>query len=79
MPTQTTKTDTNVELEADDAYVVPIAHLAVPRSLVNIGFWGGLTAAAVVGAIELPVAAAIGVGVVVARHVTGSSGGDTTE
>ncbi|MGZ4681470.1 MAG: hypothetical protein ACXWBN_00405 [Acidimicrobiales bacterium] len=78
MPAKTTNTRVDVEAGADDAYVLPITHVKVPRALVNIGFWGGLAAAAVVGAVELPVAVAIGAGVLVARHATGRSGDGAT-
>ena len=35
---------------------------------VDVGFWGALVGAAALGAIELPLAALIGAGVLVARH-----------
>jgi len=42
---------------------------AAARRPDTVAYWGGLAALAVVGAIELPVAAAIGVGVAVASGV----------
>jgi len=49
-------------------FVVPVLHVSVPESVVNAGFWGALVGAAALGAVELPLAALIGAGVVVARH-----------
>ena len=51
-----------------DSFVLPVVHLQVPEVAVNLGFWGALVAAAAVGAVELPLAALIGAGVLVARH-----------
>ncbi len=51
-----------------DAFVIPIVHINVPEAVVNIGFWGALAGAAALGAVELPLAALIGAGVLVARH-----------
>jgi hypothetical protein len=50
------------------AYVMPIVHITVPEAAVNVGFWAALGGAAVLGAVELPLAALIGAGVLVARH-----------
>ncbi len=49
-------------------FVVPVVHVHVPESVVNVGFWGALAGAAALGAIDPPLAALIGVGVLVARH-----------
>ncbi len=51
-------------------YVLPIVHLHVPEPAVNVGFWGALVATAALGVVDLPLAALIGAGVVVARHRT---------
>jgi len=48
--------------------VVPIVHVSLPESAVTAGFWAALGTAAVVGIVDLPLAALIGAGVVVARH-----------
>ena len=68
-PTDSTDTDT----ADDEAYALPVVHVRIPRTLVNVGFWGSLAAAAVAGVIEAPVAIAIGAAVVVARHATSGS------
>jgi hypothetical protein len=49
-------------------YVMPIVHVTVPEAPINLGFWAALGGAAVLGAVELPLAALIGVGVIIARH-----------
>jgi hypothetical protein len=49
-------------------YVVPVIHTHLPEPVVNVGFYGGLVAAAVVGAVDLPLALLVGVGVAIARH-----------
>ena len=41
---------------------------ACPAKVVDVGFWGGLTGAAVLGAIDPPLAILVGAGVVIARH-----------
>jgi len=51
-----------------DSYVVPVLHARLPAQAVELGFWAGLAGAALMGAIDLPLALAVGVGVVVARH-----------
>ena len=51
-----------------DAFVIPVVHVSVPEAMVNVGFWGALVGAAALGAVELPLAALIGAGVLVARH-----------
>jgi hypothetical protein len=52
----------------EDSYVVPLVHTRLPARAVEIGFWGGLAGAAVLGAIDLPLAIALGAGVLIARH-----------
>jgi hypothetical protein len=49
-------------------YVVPVAHFHVSERVVDAGFWGALIGASVLGVVELPLAALIGAGVLVARH-----------
>jgi hypothetical protein len=56
-----------------DGYVLPLVGVRLPSTLVNVGFWGGLAGVAVVGVVELPVAAVIGAGVLVARHQSNKS------
>jgi len=60
--------DSTIGSKGQGAFVMPIVHLSVPEVVVNIGFWGALAGAAAIGAIELPLAALIGAGVLVARH-----------
>ncbi len=50
------------------AYVVPVLHLSLPESAVNIGFWSVLVGSVAFGGVDLPLAALIGAGVLVARH-----------
>lgn len=49
-------------------YRVPVVGAAVPARLVETGFWGGLLGAAVLGAVDPPLALLIGAGVAIARH-----------
>lgn len=49
-------------------YVVPVIHIHLPESAVRVGFYGGLAAAVAAGAVDLPLALLVGVGVVIARH-----------
>jgi hypothetical protein len=70
-----TRTRTPVEAEpvaadspSDPAYRLPMVGVRIPEVTVNRAFWVGLAGAAVLGAIDLPVAAVVGAGVVVARH-----------
>ncbi|HWS46389.1 MAG TPA: hypothetical protein VN636_11045 [Acidimicrobiia bacterium] len=55
-----------------DRYELPVVHVQLPARAVNIGFWAVLGASTLVGAIEIPVAAAVGAGVVIARHRRGA-------
>lgn len=61
---------------AGDVYVLPVVHTQVPGRLVNVGFWGGLTGAVLIGAVDLPLGVLVGAGVVVARHRTRRADGD---
>ena len=49
-------------------YQLPVVGVRVPAQLVDVGFWGGLTGAALLGAIDPPLAILVGAGVVIARH-----------
>ena len=53
---------------ADGSYELPVVHTHVPARAVEFGFWGGLAGAALLGAIDPPLALLVGAGVVVARH-----------
>lgn len=53
---------------AGPSYRVPLVGAAVPARLVETGFWGGLVGAAMLGAIDPPLALLVGTGVAVARH-----------
>jgi hypothetical protein len=53
---------------ARGGYVVPLVHTRIPAPVVQIGFWGGLVGTVAFGVIDPPLAALLGVGVVVARH-----------
>jgi hypothetical protein len=48
--------------------VVPWVHVSLPESAVNTMFWASLAGAAIFGAVDPPLAALIGAGVVVSRH-----------
>ncbi|HXZ62967.1 MAG TPA: hypothetical protein VEG62_09505 [Acidimicrobiales bacterium] len=50
------------------AYVVPMVHVSLPESAVNIGFWSVLVGSVVLGAVDFPLAALIGAGVLIAKH-----------
>lgn len=50
------------------AYVVPMVHVSLSESAVNIGFWSVLVGSVVLGAVDFPLAALIGAGVLIARH-----------
>ncbi len=68
--TETTTDGTDGTDGSADVYVLPVVHTKVPGRLVNVGFWGGLTGAVLVGAVDLPLGVLVGAGVVVARHRT---------
>jgi hypothetical protein len=51
-----------------EEYVVPVVHTHVPPRVVETGFWGGLAGAALLGAIDPPLALLVGAGVIIARH-----------
>lgn len=55
-----------------DGYVVPVLGARLPEGAVDTTFWLGLAGAAALGAIELPVAVALGAGMVIARHRRGT-------
>jgi hypothetical protein len=70
---RTAKADTNSATDSgdhatSDGYVVPLVGVRVPGVVVNVGFWGGLAGAALLGTVDLPFAALLGAGVVIARH-----------
>lgn len=52
----------------DGSYVVPVVHTHVPARAVEWGFWGALSGAVLLGAVDPPLALLVGAGVVVARH-----------
>lgn len=52
-------------------YELPLVHMRVPKPLGEAALWVGIAGAVVVGAVELPVAALVAAGVVVARHGDG--------
>jgi hypothetical protein len=49
-------------------YIVPVLRIHLAEPVVKLGFYGGLAAAVVVGALDLPLAVLAGVGVAIARH-----------
>jgi len=67
-PARRTRSAPTASSNGHGAYVMPIVHITVPEAAVNVGFWAALGGAVVLGAIELPLAALIGAGVLVARH-----------
>jgi hypothetical protein len=64
--------------EDSGGYQLPVIHLQLPEGVVNMTFWGALVASAALGAIDPPIAALIGLGVVVARHRRSNSTAPTT-
>jgi len=65
---QVTKLQTSADGNTPGGYVVPLVHIHLPESAVKVGFYGGLAAAVAAGAVDLPLALLVGVGVVIARH-----------
>ena len=53
---------------ADNSYELPVVHVHVPARAVEVGFWATLAGAALLGAVDPPLALLVGAGVVVARH-----------
>lgn len=49
-------------------YVVPLVHLHLRESVVKVAFYGGLAAAVAAGAVDLPLALLVGLGVAIVRH-----------
>ena len=66
MPTATTP-ETEIPT-ADGSYELPVVHTHIPARAVELGFWGGLTGAALLGSVDPPLALLVGAAVVVARH-----------
>jgi hypothetical protein len=62
------KPQTAAGTDGQDVYVMPIVHVTLPENAVNAGFWAVLIGAAALGAVDPPLAALIGAGVVIARH-----------
>jgi hypothetical protein len=54
--------------DGHDAFVMPIVHVSLPESAVTLGFWTVLVGSVALGAVDLPLAALIGTGVLIARH-----------
>ena len=51
-----------------DGYTLPVVGLRLPASMVHAGFAWGLAGAVLLGAVDLPVAALVAAGVLIARH-----------
>jgi hypothetical protein len=49
-------------------YVLPVVHVSLPETAVNVGFWSALATSAALGVVDPPLAALIGAGVLIARH-----------
>jgi len=62
------KSETAAGSDGQNVYVTPIVHVTLPENAVNAGFWVVLVGAAALGAVDLPLAALIGAGVLIARH-----------
>jgi hypothetical protein len=48
--------------------VVPLVHVHLPEPTVTRAFFGGLAAAVVLGAVDLPVGVLVGLGMAIARR-----------
>lgn len=62
------KPETVASTDGHNVYVMPIVHVTLPENAVNAGFSAVLVGAAALGAIDLPLAALIGTGLLIARH-----------
>jgi hypothetical protein len=56
------------DLDSSGSYKLPVLGVTLPRGLVEKGFWGALVGSAVLGAVDPPLAALVGAGVIIARH-----------
>jgi hypothetical protein len=54
--------------DGHDAFMMPIVHVSLPEPAVTLGFWTVLVGSVALGAVDLPLAALIGTGVLIARH-----------
>lgn len=52
----------------NESYQLPVVGTTLPAGLVEKGFWGALVGSAVLGAVDPPLAALVGAGVLIARH-----------
>ncbi|MDA8285256.1 MAG: hypothetical protein M0Z42_18590 [Actinomycetota bacterium] len=55
----------------EGSYRIPVVGATVPSGMIEKGFWGALVGSALLGAVELPLAALVGAGVVITRHGRG--------
>lgn len=58
-------------LDGNGGYQLPVLGTRLPAGLVEKGFWGALVGSAILGAVDPPLAALVGAGVLVARHRRG--------
>lgn len=47
---------------------MPLLHVSLPEPAVDVGFVGVLAASVALGVVDLPLAALIGTGVLIAKH-----------
>jgi hypothetical protein len=56
------------EVSGHSGYRIPFLNIGIPDSLVEIGFYSTLAVTAAMGTIDPPLAALIGIGVLIAKH-----------
>lgn len=69
-PTNRTTT-TTPRSQPNSSYQVPVVGTTLPSGLVEKGFWGALVGSALLGALDPPLAALVGAGVIISRHRRG--------
>lgn len=72
-PTATTSSNRQAQTRASDhpattPYKLPVVGTTMPAGVVENGFWIALIGSAALGAVDPPLAALVGAGVLIARH-----------
>lgn len=66
-----TGSGTAVPVGPGGPYRLPVIRVGLPSGVVEKGFWAALVGSAVLGAVDPPLAALVGAGVLIARHRRG--------